>query len=90
MQEFAFHVYISSLWLLTWLKHDNLITTKFARRVLQITERISKRRRVFQSEDNHERIIAKRGEVLRNYRFKHELKMTFLFNFYAKQRRLKR
>ena len=44
----------------------------------------------FQSEDNHETIRAKTGNVLRNYRFKHELTMTFLFNIYAKQRRLKR
>ena len=31
----------------------------------------------FQPEDNHETIIAKTGEVLRNYGFKHELKLTF-------------
>ena len=35
----------------------------------------------FQSEDNHETMIAKRGKVLKNYSFKLALKMTFLFNF---------
>ena len=35
----------------------------------------------FQPEDNRETITAKRGKVLRNYRFKHELKMTFLLIF---------
>ena len=44
----------------------------------------------FQPEDNHETMIAKTGKVLRNYELKHDLKMTFLLNFYAKQRRLKR
>ena len=44
----------------------------------------------FKPEDNHKTIIAKTGKVLRNYRFKHELKMTFLVNFYAKHRKLKR
>ena len=33
----------------------------------------------FQPEDNHKTIIAKRGKFIRNYRFKYELKMTFLF-----------
>ena len=56
----------------------------------QITERISKDAEHLQPEDNQETIIAKTGEVLRNYKIKHELKMTFLFNFYAKQKRLKR
>ena len=43
----------------------------------------------FWVEDNHE-TIARRGKVLKNCRLKHELKITFLFNFYAKLRRLKR
>ena len=34
----------------------------------------------FQLEDNHE-TIAESEKVKKNYRFKHELKMTFLFNF---------
>ena len=42
-----------------------------------------------QPEDNHE-TIAQREKALKSYRFKHELKITFLFNFYAKLRRLKR
>ena len=35
----------------------------------------------FQPENNHDTIIAKKLHF--NYRFKHGLKMTFLFNFYA-------
>ena len=42
----------------------------------------------FQPEDNHETRIAKSEKVLINYRLKHDLKITFIFNFL--QRRLKR
>ena len=56
----------------------------------QITEKFSKKNAVyFQPEDNHETRITKKQKVLQNYTFKHELKITFLFNFYAKQRRLR-
>ena len=44
----------------------------------------------FQPEDNRETITAKRGKVLRNYRFKHELKMTFLLIFTRNRGGLKR
>ena len=43
----------------------------------------------FQPEDNHE-TIAKREKVKKKLQVQHELKITFLFNFYAKLRRLKR
>ena len=33
--------------------------------------------------------LAKSEKVLKNYRFKLEFKINFLFNFHAKQRRLK-
>ena len=56
-----------------------------------MTEKVSKRRLEFSTRGHHETRIAKRGKILKeNYRFKHELKMTFLLNFYAKQRRLQR
>ena len=87
MQEFAFHVYISSLWLLTWLKHDNLITTTFARRGLQITERISKRRRVFPVRGQSK--YPKR-KSFKKLQVQTRVENDFSFNFYAKQRRLKR
>ena len=35
----------------------------------------------FQPEDNHETRTAKREKGFKNYGFKHELKITFLFNF---------
>ena len=35
----------------------------------------------FQPEDKHEARIAKREKVKKINRFKHELKITFLFNF---------
>ena len=35
----------------------------------------------FQSENNQETRIAEREKIPKNYRFKHELKITFLFNF---------
>ena len=43
----------------------------------------------FQPEDNHE-TIAKREKLKKKLQVQHELKITFLFNFYAKLRRLKR
>ena len=43
----------------------------------------------FQPEDDHDAIIAERKKFKKKCKFKQELKITFLFNFYAKQRRLK-
>ena len=40
----------------------------------------------FQPEDNHKTIIAKRGKVLRNYRFKHKLKMTFHWGWNVREK----
>ena len=74
----------------SWLKETRIISS-YSRGYRLKQHKESQRDAVyFQPEDNHETIIAKTGKVLRNYGFKHELKMTFLFNFYAKQRRLKR
>ena len=44
----------------------------------------------FQPEDNHETRIAESDNFLKNYWFKHELKITFFLIFFVKQRGLKR
>ena len=47
-----------------------------------MTEKVSKRRLEFSTRGHHETRIAKRGKILKeNYRFKHELKMTFFLIF---------
>ena len=74
----------------TCLKETYIISSYSRSYRIKEQEETQKDAVYFQSEDNHETIRAKTGNVLRNYRFKHELTMTFLFNIYAKQRRLKR
>ena len=68
----------------------------------EITEKISKRRRLFPTRGQswnmkhetwnmkHETRSQKRKSFQKLHRFKHELKTTFFSIFYAKQRRLKR
>ena len=73
----------------SWPKEIYIISSYSRGYRIKLQKECQKDAVYFQPEENHETIIAKRGKVLKNYMFKHQLKATFLFNFYARQKRLK-
>ena len=62
----------------SWLKETYTISSYSRGYRIKYQKKSEKNAVYFQSEDNHETIIAKRGKVLRNYRFKHAFSFKFL------------
>ena len=55
----------------SWLKETSTISSYSRGYRIKQQKESQKNAVYFQPEDDHETIIAKRGNVLRNYRFKH-------------------